>query len=113
MSKAAPHREQESRTTEQQHELDIDDRYEPAGPIEASRGHEIVDPWLQMQYPLEARGADENGVIETAVNYRAEQHPDGSGVLMSHAGGAVYAVRMADGTVVGNESRGMMWPYGS
>lgn len=114
MSQANPQRKRPSRTDQQhEHELDVDVRYEACGPIDPSSGSGVVDPWLRMQYPLEERGADEDGVIETAVNYRAEQHDDGSGVLMSHGGGAVYAVRLPDGTVIGNESRDMMWPYGS
>lgn len=95
--------------SEQSTHTPVPDPYEACEPIDASSAGDVVDPWIRMQYPV--GGDAENGVIATDVNFRAEQHADGSGVFMSHAGGAVYAVRSADGAVVGNEGRGIMWPY--
>lgn len=88
-------------------------RYEACDPIEAGCGSDVVDPWVRGKYPVSDDPDVEDGVIRTKVNYYAVQHDDGSGVVMTPAGGAVYAVRLADGTILGNESRGLMWPYGS
>lgn len=85
-----------------------DPRYEPTDAVGAESAGDVVDAWLRGLYPL---GDDEDGVIRTEINYYAAQHDDGSGVFMSPRGTAVYAVRLADGTVIGNESRGTMWPW--
>jgi hypothetical protein len=90
-----------------------DARYEAVGAIEAHRGADIATPWLRMQYPLESRGAATDGQMRTTTNFAAIQHDDGSGLFQSPAGTALYAIRTAAGTVIGNSSRRTVWPWGT
>jgi hypothetical protein len=111
MSKAAPQRERSEVQNEKQEVPHP--RYEPTGEIEAKSGSDVVDPWIRGKYPITDAEGTEDGVIRTSVNFYAKQHDDGSGVFMSPRGSAVYAIRTRDGTVLGNESRGLMWPWGA
>lgn len=89
-----------------------DPRYTASGPIDATRSGTVMEEWLDMQYPLETRGAETDGEIGGGTNYVGFQNEDGSGMLASKRGTAVYAVRTTDGQIILNESRRFSWPFG-
>lgn len=72
----------------------------------------IVDAWVEMLYPLNVDEDGQHGVIQGLGHRHARQFPDGSGVYESTAGGALYATRTPDGTVVWNATHTRdPWPY--
>lgn len=72
----------------------------------------IIDAWVGMKYPLNVDEDGEHGVITGRGMRHARQHPDGSGTYESVAGGTLYAIRTADGTVIWNaHADDDHWPY--
>lgn len=94
--------------------LGIDSRYEVVPDVD-SAGHlvKMSDPFIEMQYPLNENNDLPRGVIGHTNRWRAVQRPDGSGVVESSKGTRTYAVRIADGTILGNEETGFWFPYQS
>lgn len=94
--------------------LDIDERYTPVPEVDAT-GHlgKVSDPFIEMKYPLNRDNGLDEGVIDGASRWQAVQRPDGSGVVRSSSGGVLYGIRLADGTIIGNEGTNFWFPYHS
>lgn len=111
---AKPTQSTEAGTHSIAEELGIDPRYEIISDVHALGGlQNVIDPFVDMQYPLNRDNDLPEGVIDNSNRWRAVHHPDGSGVVKSGRGSTIYGIRTADGTIVGNVTEGMWFPYRS
>lgn len=89
-------------------------RYEIITEVDAAGNlGKMVDPWIDMVYPLNRGNGLDEGVIDNPGPWQARHYPDGSGVVESSKGGNLYGVRTADGMIIGNEAAHLWFPYQS